>query len=417
MNGGVGLLPSSVTLLSNDNRRFVVSKEVAYMSVTLRDMEVDETEDVPLMNVDGETLERVLEYCKFYAYMPCSFARLDFDDDYMQRLNDDDDLFKLFAAAWFLDIKPLSNLLSEKVARRVVTEWNDSDAVKRAFEIDDEFTAQEHDEVLRTAGFVRASLAKAVGLVDHYTQKPCTTSLLLDPSTRVDMERLLLLEYSLVVPMALERIGDRHSTFSQPNGIPRTRLASLLSRLQSLAVGLVCGHFTEPSRALLGIIRGRENKFDRLLRDLEEEGLMEPYVNHGRAIGNSRLKGPPRMTRHDDDPDSDDDWDDYFSPDFHSGSQCNGESCGDIIDDENGKAQIVAAWTGWNPHSRGGNYTRPLLDGETHEDAKNSLCQMKGCSRCDIARNRCVSNTFDKKVSRRDIWIPFLHSHLLQCTP
>ena len=31
---------------------------------------------------------------------------------------------------------------------------------------------------------------------------------------------------------------------------------------------------------------------------------MEPYVNRRRAMLNSYLKGPVRMTRHDDDPDS-----------------------------------------------------------------------------------------------------------------
>ena len=418
MNGGVapGTSPH-ITLWSSDNRRFVVSRDVAYMSDTLKDMEVDGTDDVPLMDVDGDTLERVLEYCQFHAQRHSAGQRtLDFDEDYMQRLNDDDELFQLFTAAWYLDIKSLLHLVSNKVARRVVAEWNDGDAVTQAFEIDGAFAAHEHNEIVAKAPHVRTSLEAAFGIVDHYTQKPCTQKVLLEPSTRVAMERLLLHEYSLVVPMAVERIGYLHSTFSKPNVRPRARLASHLSRLPSLAVGLVCGHFTEPSPQLLGIIRGRDNKFDRLLRDLEEEGLMEPYVNHGRAIGNSRLKGPPRMTRHDDDPDSDDDWDDYFSPDFHSGSRCNGESCGDIVD-VNGKAHIVAAWTGWNPHSRGGDYTRPLLDGETHEDAKSSLCQMKGCSRCDVARNRCVSNTHDKKVSRRDRWIPFLRSHLLQFTP
>jgi len=212
--------------------------------------------------------------------------------------------------------------------------------------------------------------------------------------------------------MAVARIGYLHSTFSKPDVRPRTRLASLLSQLPSLAVGLVCGHFTEPPPELLDIIRGRENKFDRLLRDLGEEGLMEPYDYDRRPDGMVRMKGPPSMVRHDYDPDSDDDWDALHI----SSSKCNMESCGDITDDENGKAQIVARWTGWNP-SVTGNYTRTLFDGETHEDAKNSICQMKGCLRCDVARNRCVSNTHDKKGSRRERWIPFLRSHLLHFTP
>lgn len=384
------------------------------MSDTLKNMEVDGTDDVPLMDIDGDTLERVLEYCQSHAHPSRRHSDAQsFDNDYMQRLNDDDDLFQLFTAAWFLDIKPLLHLVSKKIACRVVAEWNDADAVAQAFAIDGAFTPHEHNEIVVNAGHVRTSLEAAFNIVDHYTQKPCTRNVLLEPSTRVDMERLLLHEYSLVVPMAVARIGYLHSTFSKPNVRPRTRLASLLSQLPSLAVGLVCGHFTEPPPELLDIIRGRENKFDRLLRDLDEEGLIEPYdYDRMPSSGMVRMKGPPSMVRHDYDPDSDDDCDALHI----SGSKCNTESCGDITDDENGKAQIVARWTGWSP-SGWGNYTRSLFDGETHEDAKNSICQMKGCLRCDVARNRCVSNTHDKKVSRRDRWIPFLRSHLLQFTP
>jgi hypothetical protein len=379
-------------------------------------MEVDGTDDVPLLDIDEDTLERVLEYCQFHAHPSRRHSDAqnihDFDNEYMQRLNDDEDLFQLFTAAWFLDLKPLLHLVSKKIACRVVVEWNDTDAVAQAFAIDGAFTPHEHNEIVVHAGHVRTSLEAAFNIVDHYTQKPCTQNVLSEPSTRVDMERLLLHEYGLVVPMAVARIGYLHSTFSKPNVRPRTRLASLLSQLPSLAVGLVCGHFTFPPPELLDIIRGRENKFDRLLRDLDEEGLMEPYDYDRMPSGMVRMKGPPSMVRHDYDPDSDDDWDALPI----SGSKCNMESCGDITDDENGKAQIVARWTGWNP-SVSGNYTRTLFDGETHEDAKNSICQMKGCLRCDVARNRCVSNTHDKKVSRRDRWIPFLRSHLLQFTP
>jgi hypothetical protein len=422
MFGGVGPAHAQITLVSNDNRQFVISQAVAYMSDMLRYMEVDGTDDVPLMNVDGDTLEKVLEYCQFHAHPShgnYDANILDFDEDYLQRLNDDD-LFQLLAAALFLDIKPLLHLLSKKVACRVVTEWHDTDAVKQAFAIDGAFTAHEHDEIVQTTDFVRTSLEKAFEIVDHYTQQQCTRNVLLKLSTRVDMERLLLLEYSLVVPMALERIGYLHSTVSTTNVLPITGMASRFSRLPLLVMGFVCGHFTEPFPELLDIIRGRENKFDGLLRNLEELGLMVPYDRESCELGNGFLKGPSRMHRHDYDPESgdDDELDEHFKvtlkPAFDPKYGCKGQSCGDIIDD-NGQARIVAAYSGWN--KAGSRYERALLEGETHDDAKNSLCQMKGCLRCDMAINRCVSKTHDIKGSRRDIWIPFLHSHLSQFTP
>jgi len=148
---------------------------------------------------------------------------------------------------------------------------------------------------------------------------------------------------------------------------------------------------------------------------------MQPFDREGFKFQlYPRLKGESRMLTHNYDPDSDDDdYDDEFGrkwrrSDYSEIKRCKDESCGDIIDD-NGQAHIVADYTGWN--KAGLRYTRALLDDETHEDAKNSLCQLKGCSRCDMALNRCVSNTHDTKVSRSDIWIPFLHSHLLQFTP
>jgi len=405
-----------ITLVSSDNQRFVVAPDVAYMSDTVQQMDADGTEDVPLVNVDGQTLERVLEYCRFHA--PSSRhsegQRRDFDDGYTQRFNNDCDLIlRLFTAAFYLDIKPLVHLISKHVACRVVAEWSDTDAVQQAFEVDREPTVvDERDGPDRLDASMRRAIASGLEIEAKYAQKPCNRAVLYDQATREDMERLCLLEYRLVVPMA------RESALRLAHNAPRSRLASMLLRLPSHAVGIICEHFTEPAPQILDIIRRRENKFDHLLRNLRDGGLLDEYVNSGVAFyQNFRFAGPTRMKRHDDDPDSDDDWDAYEDNAFNSEStKCNEESCGDIVDDD-GNPTIVAEWTGY--HGRdfvSENYERRLTPGETHEHAKNLVCRMKGCSRCDIARNRCVSNTHDAKVRRREIWLRFLRSHFVQGT-
>jgi hypothetical protein len=399
-----------ITLVSSDNQQFVVPVDVAYMSDTVQQMDADGTEDVPLINVDGQTLERVIEYCRFHAPSSRhSDAQMrEFDDGYLKRLNNDCDLIlRLFTAAFYLDIKPLVHLISKHVACRVVAEWTDSDAVKRAFEVDHDLTARERDGTDRLDASMRRALARGLEIEAKYAQRPCNRAVLYDQATREDMERLCLLEYSLVVPMAHE------SALRRAHDAPRSRLASMLLRLPSHAVGLICEHFTEPTPPILDIIRGRENKFDHLLRNLRDGGLLDDYVNSGVAFyQNFRFAGPTRMERHDDDPDSDDDWDAYEENGFNSEStKCNEESCGDIVDD-NGQPTIVAEWTGYHGKDFvSENYERRLTPGETHEHAKNLVCKMKGCSRCDIALNRCVSNTHDAKVRRREIWLRFLRSH------
>ena len=273
--GGAAHAQGHITLVSNDHQRFVVPPDVAYMSDTIKQMDADHTEDVPLMNVDGLNLEVVLEYCRFHA--PSSHhsepERRDFDDDYIRHLNSDyDRTFQLFSAALYLDIKPLLQLLSEHVACRVLTEWTDSDAVKQAFEID-----HERNGTIRMDSSTRRALTRGLEIEAKYHRKPCSRAVLYDQETRADMERLYLLEYRLIIPMA------RASILRSGHDAPRSRLASMLLRLPLPSVGLICEHLTKPTALLLEIIRGRENKFDHLLRDLREMGRLEEYVNTGVA--------------------------------------------------------------------------------------------------------------------------------------
>jgi S-phase kinase-associated protein 1 len=62
-------MSSKVKLTSSDNQMFEVDEEIANESQTVKNMIEDTgTEDIiPLPNVPGKILAKVIEYCKFHV--------------------------------------------------------------------------------------------------------------------------------------------------------------------------------------------------------------------------------------------------------------------------------------------------------------------------------------------------------------
>ncbi|GJN39033.1 hypothetical protein PR202_gb28127 [Eleusine coracana subsp. coracana] len=56
-----------VTLISSDNERFKVNEAAASLSLTVHRKMLEGGGDIPLPNVDGATLSKVLEYCRKHA--------------------------------------------------------------------------------------------------------------------------------------------------------------------------------------------------------------------------------------------------------------------------------------------------------------------------------------------------------------
>eukprot|EP00124_Ichthyophonus_hoferi_P001974 Ihof_evm6s120 gene=Ihof_evmTU6s120 len=125
-----------VILQSNDDRQFEVDYKVACMSETVKTMfnDVLLTDDsatlpVPLPNVSGPILEKVIKYCEHHkGDEPIPQE----DDDNKEKQTDDIDawdqdfvggdqgtLFELILAANFLDIKPLLDLTCKTVANMI----------------------------------------------------------------------------------------------------------------------------------------------------------------------------------------------------------------------------------------------------------------------------------------------------------
>lgn len=59
-----------VTLRSSDAQEFKVAEDVAFQSITVKNMIEDTGTEfaVPLPNVDASTLSKVLEYCNKHRY-------------------------------------------------------------------------------------------------------------------------------------------------------------------------------------------------------------------------------------------------------------------------------------------------------------------------------------------------------------
>ena len=142
---------SKVTLISSDRYNFDVRIGVAEMSEFIKTMIIDEGEEgeeklqeIPLPRVDSDTLAKVLEFCNYYVDNP-KMIKVEYqikikkplrstdmsevvNEWYAKFVNDlyekDQDMFiKLINAAHYLDIYPLLDLLSAKVASIIMVDW------------------------------------------------------------------------------------------------------------------------------------------------------------------------------------------------------------------------------------------------------------------------------------------------------
>jgi len=140
---GIRTTPGKITLVSNDGRAFVVDQAVAYRFETLRGMEADDTELVPISGANGQILGKALDYATFYASHRAPVESEAFDTAFVDDLTDET-LFGMMAIVNFLDYNDLLVLLSKQVALRIAEEWPDSEAVKRALHITTPFTQDEY---------------------------------------------------------------------------------------------------------------------------------------------------------------------------------------------------------------------------------------------------------------------------------
>eukprot|EP01098_Paradermamoeba_levis_P015096 TRINITY_DN748_c0_g1_i3.p1 TRINITY_DN748_c0_g1~~TRINITY_DN748_c0_g1_i3.p1 ORF type:complete len:166 (-),score=70.05 TRINITY_DN748_c0_g1_i3:96-593(-) len=151
---------SSLKLQSSDGKDFDVPKKIAEMSVTIKNMIIDLPEEdlssnpIPLPNVSGKILEKVIEYCKYHDANPTPQTdekkderRTDdiipWDQDFCKV--DQATLFELILAANYLDIKSLLDLTCKTVANMI--KGKTPEEIRKTFNIKNDFTPEEEEQV------------------------------------------------------------------------------------------------------------------------------------------------------------------------------------------------------------------------------------------------------------------------------
>ena len=150
--------PAMVTLISSDHERFEVPEAAATMSQTIRHMIEDGCTDggIPLPNVTGSILAKVLEYCNKHAAASAGGEgsssssdkeELDkFDKAFVDEVKADQaTLFDLILAANYLNVKGLLDLTCQTVADMIKDK--SVEEIRQTFNIKNDFTPEEEAEI------------------------------------------------------------------------------------------------------------------------------------------------------------------------------------------------------------------------------------------------------------------------------
>ena len=145
-----------VKLQSQDGQDFEVEVRVAKMSETVRNLIEDAGIDnpIPLPNVTGKILSKVVEYCVYHTEHPTPVSEdkkdekrtddiIPWDLDFCKV--DQATLFELILAANYLDIKPLLDLTCKTVANMI--KGKTPEEIRKTFNIKNDFTPEEEEQV------------------------------------------------------------------------------------------------------------------------------------------------------------------------------------------------------------------------------------------------------------------------------
>lgn len=152
-------MANKIVVESSDGVTYSLDEEAASLSITIKNMwedlegVCDDGTAIPLPNVCGETLERVVSFCTMYA------SHVDGEDDGKESSDsassqwkcdvlldaDEHTIYQLMLAANYLDIKPLLDLTCLCVAERI--EGKSSEELCAFFGLTNDFTPEEHKQL------------------------------------------------------------------------------------------------------------------------------------------------------------------------------------------------------------------------------------------------------------------------------
>jgi len=142
-----------ITLKSSDNETFEVPEAVALESQTIKHMIEDDCTDngIPVPNVTGTILAKVIEYCKKHVDAASSDEKPSEDDlknwDAEFVKVDKPTLFDLILAANYLNIENLLDLTCQTVADMI--KGKTPEEIRKTLNIVNDFTPEEEEEIRR----------------------------------------------------------------------------------------------------------------------------------------------------------------------------------------------------------------------------------------------------------------------------
>jgi len=138
----------TVTLMAQDGPTFTVKKEVVDQLQTVKAALEDTKDDdiVPISNVKGDILQKVLEYCEYQVgegSTKTEEEKRKWEEEYLKL--DHTTLFQLILAANFLNCQALLDLTCKDVANQIRNKTPEQ--IRIHFKIKNDFTPEEEEEV------------------------------------------------------------------------------------------------------------------------------------------------------------------------------------------------------------------------------------------------------------------------------
>lgn len=138
---------------TSDNKEFVVEVSVGMMSKTVKNIVEDGCEPfvIPLENIDGKTMGKIIEYCKRHIEESDEAVLEEFDAKFLDL--DQADLYDLFLAVNFLNIEDLLERVTNKVVGMI--EGKSPEEIRNIFNIKNDLSPEEIEESRRENCWIR----------------------------------------------------------------------------------------------------------------------------------------------------------------------------------------------------------------------------------------------------------------------
>ena len=146
-----------ITLVSSDGEKVEISSKAVQRSVLVKGIIEDYPDDaeVPLNNVKSSILKKIKEYLEHYQDSePKEIERPLASQNYQECVDawdyefinvDLDLIFEIILAANYMDIKPLLELASSKVAS--IIKGKTPEEIRKTFNIQNDFTPEEEQQI------------------------------------------------------------------------------------------------------------------------------------------------------------------------------------------------------------------------------------------------------------------------------